>query len=79
VRRDLRRQGIGRRAIDLLRDKIWSQEKRLTVEVLTDNRSGVAFWRSAGYRDYSLALEILPPTASQIKGLESASHNQEEG
>ena len=66
VRRDLRRQGIGRQAIALLREKIWSQDKRLTVEVLTANRSGVAFWHSVGYQDYSLALEILPRTRNAV-------------
>lgn len=63
VRRDLRRQGIGRRAITLLRSEIWSQHKRLTVEVLTANQVAVAFWHSVGYRDYSLCLEILPREA----------------
>ncbi len=62
VRRDLRRQGIGRRAVDLLQGEIWRRDKRLTVEVLTANQPAVAFWRSVGYRDYSLCLEILPNT-----------------
>lgn len=31
------------------------------VEVLVANERAVAFWRAAGYRDYSLTLEILPP------------------
>ena len=60
VRRDGRRQGIGRRAIATLRTRIWPHDKRLTVEVLTSNAGAVAFWRSVGYTDYSLMLEILP-------------------
>jgi ribosomal protein S18 acetylase RimI-like enzyme len=60
VTRQRRRQGIGREAIDLLRTKIWPANKRLTVDVLTDNTAALAFWRSMGYRDYSLTLEILP-------------------
>ena len=39
---------------------LWPKTKRLTVEVLTQNQSTVAFWRAMGYRDYSLALEIMP-------------------
>lgn len=60
VVRHCRNQGIGRRAVEILRSKIWPKNKRLTVEVLTKNKRAVNFWRSAGYADYSLSLEILP-------------------
>jgi ribosomal protein S18 acetylase RimI-like enzyme len=46
--------------MELLRSKIWPKHKRLTVEVLFQNEAAIAFWRSAGYKDYSLTLEILP-------------------
>jgi ribosomal protein S18 acetylase RimI-like enzyme len=60
VARHLRRKGIGRRAMEILRSQIWPKNKRLTVEVLTQNAAAIAFWRAVGYKDYSLALEILP-------------------
>jgi predicted acetyltransferase len=60
VVRDHRSRGVGRRAIELLRSQIWPKDKRLTVEVLAANTSGIAFWRAVGYTDYSLTLEILP-------------------
>jgi ribosomal protein S18 acetylase RimI-like enzyme len=60
VMRNRRRQGLGRRAMEILRTQIWPKHKRLTVEVLVQNEAAVAFWRAMGYRDYSLALEILP-------------------
>jgi GNAT superfamily N-acetyltransferase len=60
VVRDRRRQGIGRRAVELLRSQVWPKTKRLTVEVLVANQSAVAFWRAAGYRDHCLTLEIMP-------------------
>ena len=60
VRRDRRRAGIGRAAVQLLRGEIWPPGIRLTVDVLCQNHSGVTFWRSVGYSDYSLTLEILP-------------------
>ena len=60
VMRHLRRQGIGRRAVEILISQLWPKKKRLTVGVLTQNQSAVAFWRAMGYRDYSLALEIMP-------------------
>lgn len=52
--------GIGRQAIGILRSEFWLGTKRLTVEVLTANPRALAFWRSVGYTDYSLKLEILP-------------------
>jgi predicted acetyltransferase len=58
VARELRRRGIGRQAFTILRQRIWTQAKRLTVEVLVDNTAGLAFWRAMGYRDYCLTLEI---------------------
>ena len=49
-----------RRAIEILRSQIWPTGKRLTVDVLVGNLGAIAFWRSVGYQDYYLALEILP-------------------
>jgi predicted acetyltransferase len=60
VMRHLRRKGIGRCAVETLISKLWPKTKRLTVEVLTQNQSAIAFWRAMGYHDYSLALEIMP-------------------
>ena len=60
VKRRHRRQGIGKQAVGILRKRIWPLDKRLTVEVLTANEPAVAFWRSVGYADYCLTLEIMP-------------------
>jgi GNAT superfamily N-acetyltransferase len=60
VRRDRRRAGIGRAAMAILREEIWPRDVRLTVDVLCANQGAVAFWRTAGYRDYALTLEIMP-------------------
>jgi GNAT superfamily N-acetyltransferase len=61
VRRDRRRAGIGRRAVQILRSEIWPSGIRLTVDVLCQNHAVIAFWRSVGYRDYCLTMEIIPP------------------
>jgi GNAT superfamily N-acetyltransferase len=58
VVRHRRSQGIGRRAVEILRSQVWPKTKRLTVEVLVANKPGVAFWRQVGYTDYCLTLEI---------------------
>jgi predicted acetyltransferase len=60
VARDQRRQGMGRRAMEILFDRVWPKDKRLWVEVLCGNQAAVKFWRAVGYSDYSLTLEILP-------------------
>lgn len=59
-----RRQGVGRRAIQLMRDDLWPRAKRLTVDVLIANTAAAAFWRAVGFSDYSLTLEIVPAEAS---------------
>ena len=65
VVRHRRRQGLGRRAVEILRSQFWPKTKRLTVGVLVANTSGVAFWRAVGYRDYSLTLEIMPESSTR--------------
>ncbi len=64
VRRDRRRTRLGRRAIAILRQRIWPSRKRLTLEVLCQNTAGIRFWRTMGYTDYSLTLEIMPGSHS---------------
>lgn len=60
VRRDHRRNGLGRRALELLRREVWPGGVRLTVDVLCRNEAAVSFWRAVGYRDYVLTLAIMP-------------------
>ena len=74
VVRHHRREGVGRRAVEILHTQIWPKTKRLTVEVLSANHPGVAFWRQVGYKDCGrtancLLLEIVPdsPPASSAR------------
>jgi len=60
VVRHRRNQRIGHHAVEILRSNIWPRTKRLTVEVLVANKCVINFWRSLGYADYALSLEILP-------------------
>jgi predicted acetyltransferase len=60
VVRHRRRQGLGRKAMLILFDDIWPKDKRLTVEVLWKNKPAMEFWKSVGYEERSLALEIPP-------------------
>jgi len=62
VKRENRNQGIGKEAVRILKEEIWTRSKRLTVDVLSHNKAVIAFWRSVGYKDYCLTLEIMPNT-----------------
>ena len=66
VVRHRRSQGIGRHAVEILRSQVWPKTRRLTVEVLTANQRAVRFWRSVGYTDYALSLEILPDHSTGV-------------
>ena len=60
VHRAHRRKGIGQRAMKILFQEVWPQDRRITVEVLIHNSAAISFWRSVGFADYSLALEKMP-------------------
>ena len=53
-----RRQGLGRRALTWLKQHRWHQHPKIRVEVLVDNAPGIAFWRSVGFEDYAVTLEL---------------------
>ena len=58
VGRAYRRQGIGREAMRILKEEIWPKDKRLTVGALVGNQVALAFYKSLGFKDYALELEI---------------------
>jgi GNAT superfamily N-acetyltransferase len=58
VRRDRRRQGIGRSAIRWLTEHAWHDRPRIRVDVLIGNRAAIEFWRAVGFADYALSLEL---------------------
>ena len=60
VSRAHRRQGVGRRAIELLRKQVLSPGQPLSLEVLVHNEDGIAFWRALGSRQHALSFSIGP-------------------
>ena len=60
VHRESRRSGIGSHCMEILFSKIFPRNKRITVDVLSQNPAAISFWRSVGFSDYCLTLEILP-------------------
>jgi GNAT superfamily N-acetyltransferase len=65
VARDCRRRGIGARAIALLRDSIFQQDKRVLVEAMAWNHPALSFWRAVGFADRYVGLESHPEGSAQ--------------
>ncbi len=55
-----RRQGVGRRAIELLREQVVPTGQILSLEVLVHNEDGIAFWRALGFREHALSFQCGP-------------------
>ena len=53
-----RRRGVGRAAITWLRENAWQGTPRVRLEVLIQNERAIAFWRSVGFADYCLTMEM---------------------
>jgi len=60
VHRERRGQGIGREVVRILRNEIWPQDKRITVEVLVGNQVARQFYDAVGFRPYCVELEMPP-------------------
>lgn len=55
---DLRRQGFGRAGMQWLIQNPWRGGRRIRLDVLVGNTSGILFWRSVGFDDYCLTMEM---------------------
>jgi 2-amino-4-hydroxy-6-hydroxymethyldihydropteridine diphosphokinase len=56
-----RGHGIGRRALEMLSEKVWPQHANISVHCLAYNRLGLHFWRAVGFADYVMTLRKLAP------------------
>jgi ribosomal protein S18 acetylase RimI-like enzyme len=56
--RDRRGQGWGRAAVQLLCRDVFPKDRPLNLDVATGNKAGLAFWRSIGFRDFSIGMEL---------------------
>jgi 2-amino-4-hydroxy-6-hydroxymethyldihydropteridine diphosphokinase len=59
VVRHARRQGIGRRAIELLLERVLASESTIELGVLAHNRRALGFWKAVGFAEYVITLEKL--------------------
>jgi ribosomal protein S18 acetylase RimI-like enzyme len=64
VHRQHRNKGIGQEAMRILLTGIWPKDRRVVVEALVQNFSAREFWKTIGFKEYSIALEILPADRS---------------
>ncbi|MEQ8789218.1 MAG: GNAT family N-acetyltransferase [Pirellulaceae bacterium] len=53
-----RRKGLGRAAMAWLRENALDGAVRIRLDVLIGNEAGIAFWRSVGFEDYCLTMEL---------------------
>jgi len=53
-----RLNGVGRAAIDWLRANSWQHLHRVRIEVLSGNVEAHKFWRSLGFEDYAITMEL---------------------
>ncbi len=53
-----RRQNIGRKAIGILCSEILPANQPVQLEVLVGNRVGHQFWKSAGFSEVSITMEL---------------------
>lgn len=58
IRPELRRLGLGREGLRLLRERVFPASAELTIDVLDSNPRGRAFWESLGFRPYSARMEL---------------------
>ena len=56
VKEPRRRQGLGRAAFVWLMGNPWEGESRIRLDVLSDNRAALDFWKAVGFSDYSVTL-----------------------
>lgn len=58
VCRSCRRTGVGRAALDWLRRNVWTESRRIRLDVWVGNVAAIEFWRSVGFSDYCLTMEM---------------------
>jgi GNAT superfamily N-acetyltransferase len=79
VERDWRRQGVGRRALRLLRETVLPAGKPVQVDVLAANERGRAFWEALGFENYVVRMVLPPISPSSLTFGATAGTNDNQG
>jgi len=56
--RSFRRAGHGRRALEILRTRVFPKDCQVTLDVLEDNQAGLAFWQAVGFSNHARKLKV---------------------
>ena len=59
VGREYRRSGMGRMAMQILLNNTLRDFQRVYLDVIIKNSAAHAFWKTVGFRDYAVTMEIL--------------------
>jgi ribosomal protein S18 acetylase RimI-like enzyme len=60
IDRPYRRKGFGQKAMKVLFTRVWPRKSRVVLEVLIHNDRAIRFWKSVGFKEYSLTMEKGP-------------------
>ena len=58
IKAQMRCKGIGREAISWLKKNAWKETRIIRVEVLVGNPEGISFWKTVGFKDYCITMEM---------------------
>jgi len=58
VKSSHRRSGIGREAVQYLKQNYWHDAPRVRLDVLVRNSVGIAFWKALGCQEYCVTMEL---------------------
>jgi GNAT superfamily N-acetyltransferase len=59
VRKEMRRQGIGRSIVNWIRNNPAQGFKIIRTSVLVWNLDGIEFWKTIGFKDYVTTMELI--------------------
>jgi len=58
VSKPYRRHGVGRKVFETLRNDVFPEGAKITLEALARNKRARSFWTSLGFVEYSVTLEL---------------------
>ncbi|MHC5073412.1 MAG: GNAT family N-acetyltransferase [Planctomycetota bacterium] len=59
VRKEMRRQGVGRSIVNWIRNNPAQGFKIIRTSVLVWNLDGIEFWKTIGFKDYVTTMELI--------------------
>jgi ribosomal protein S18 acetylase RimI-like enzyme len=57
VEKNKRKMGLGKACIQWLKSNLWI-DRTIRMDVLSNNKDGIEFWRKMGFKDYCITMEM---------------------